>query len=106
MNINKYVKGTEITNEGLWVTLIDESKHLLADTNRFSNSLLNDYIKSNFKIHETKTFEGWLGGDYEKLGFYDTQKDADRGHVGGEYLTELLEEFKGKKVSIQITEIE
>lgn len=106
MDINRYVTGVHLNTKGMTVTLKDGTEHLIADDNVFSTLALNEHIKRNFKQPETKTFEGWLGGDYEKLGFYDTQKDADRGHLGGVYLTELLEEFKGKKVSIKITEID
>ncbi|MDO6659218.1 DUF5634 family protein [Bacillus thuringiensis] len=51
---------------------------------------------------EKKVITGWLGGDYDTLGIFDSQLDAERGIFPTKTLSELVEEFKGKKVKITI----
>lgn len=53
-----------------------------------------------------KEFEFWLGGDYDHLGTFANKEDAERGHMPEERLNDLLDEFKGKKVKLQIEVIE
>nr|WP_289038289.1 hypothetical protein [uncultured Allobacillus sp.] len=48
----------------------------------------------------------WLGGVYEKLGAYSSKEDAERGMSPDETLDDMLEDFKGKKVKIQIEVVE
>lgn len=57
-------------------------------------------------LNNKDVFLGWLGGDYEKLGLSRTKEDAVRGLFADDYLHELLEEFKGKKVLISVEVVE
>ncbi len=56
------------------------------------------------RLKMERTF--WLGGVYEKLGAYSSKEDAERGMSPDETLDDMLEDFKGKKVKIQIEVVE
>lgn len=53
-----------------------------------------------------KEYEFWLGGVYEDLGTFSNKKDAERGINPDETLSDLLDEFKDKKVRLKIEVIE
>ncbi|WP_350302600.1 hypothetical protein [Peribacillus frigoritolerans] len=49
---------------------------------------------------------GWLGGERDDFGVYENKKDAIQGITPTNILSELLDEFKGKKVKLSINVIE
>lgn len=49
-----------------------------------------------------KEYEFWLGGVYEDLGTFSSKEDAERGISPDETLSDLLDEFKDKKVRLKI----
>lgn len=53
-----------------------------------------------------KEYEFWLGGVYEDLGTFSSKEDAERGISPDETLSDLLDEFKDKKVRLKIEVIE
>lgn len=106
MDINKYVTSVEMSNMGMKVTLIDGSKHILTSTNKLSELFLENYIKENFKTHETKILEGWLGGRFDDLSLHQTKEDSERGLKGYTTLDDDLDEFQEKKIRITIEIIE
>lgn len=50
--------------------------------------------------------EGWLGGVYDDFGMYSSKEDADRGILPDSTLDDLLDDFKGKRVSITIVDLD
>jgi hypothetical protein len=53
-----------------------------------------------------KEFDIWLGGDYDYLGSFRDKEDAERGIIPNEYMYDIFDDFKGKRVKITVEVIE